>query len=81
MTTRRGLFGWLAGGLAAAHLPWGKAPLASVEFNDIVRRAFVPKVSAQLYSESPFVSMIIHSPGKGYTSPPTISFTGEPDGP
>lgn len=83
---RRGFFGFLAGALAAAKVPLPRvAPPATVlptyvtEFNAIVRRAYVPRVSAQLYTQSPMLSILI--PGKGYTTPPAITFTGEPNGP
>jgi hypothetical protein len=69
ISTRRGLFGWLAG--AAAFPVVGKllpplpelaaervAPLMP-QLVSITRTAFVPKIAVQVYHSQPFLSMAV----------------------
>lgn len=63
---------------------WGEKPAAElpnyvVEYNAVVRRAFVPRVVVRTYNAGPMLSLI--NPGKGYTSAPSVTVVGEPDGP
>lgn len=69
-TSRRGLFGWLAGGLALAASPRqfipslvpkiapASAPVTYAELADITRKAFMPTLRVQIYQAHPLFLLL-----------------------
>lgn len=83
--SRRGFFSFLAGAAVAAHVPkaWLPAPVARAlpvsplmaELNAITRKALVPKIYTQIYTQHPMLAMV--NLGDPYTSAPLWT-TGPP---